>query len=170
MKNYDNYRLDYVFSYWIFLWFVLYYYKIVKYSPLFLLLIALVENVFIFIYLIFIFIIENSYYNFLKLFAFIIINFFIKILPLYYIIKIENNVKTIEDFINKVLKSIKLNDIIISFYLFLIYVIWLFINKIIIINNNYQLKIKLQTTTPLYNIIYSFFNPKDYRLLSSRNI
>ena len=168
MNNYDNYRLDYVFSYWIFLWFILYYFKIVKYSPLFLLLIALVENVFIFIYLILIFIIENSYYNFLKLFAFIIINFFIKILPLYYIIKIENNVKTIEDFI-KVLKSIKLNDIIISFYLFLTYIIWLFINKIIYFNDNYQLKIKLQTTTPLYNIIYSFFNPKDYRLLSFHN-
>jgi hypothetical protein len=169
MNNYDNYRLDYVFSYWIFLWFVLYYFKIVKYSPLFLLLIALIENVFIFIYLIFIFIIENSYYNFFKLFAFIIINFFIKILPLYYIIKIENNVKTIEDFI-KVLKSIKLNDIIISFFLFLIYVIWLFINKVIFIDKKYHLIIELQASTPLYNIIYSIFNPKDYRLLSSHNI
>ena len=129
--NFNNYRLDYVFSYWIFAWFVLYYFKIVSHSPLFILLIASVENVILFIIHIINFIIDNSYYNFFKLIGFIIINFFIKVLPLYYIIKIENNVKTIEE----LFKLIKKDNIIISLYLFIFYIIWLFINNAISIKN-----------------------------------
>ena len=49
MNFYDKFRLDYVFSYWIFAWFILYYYKIVKSLPLFILLIAIIENSFLFI-------------------------------------------------------------------------------------------------------------------------
>ena len=150
--NFNNYRLDYVFSYWIFAWFVLYYFKIVSHSPLFILLIASVENVILFIIHIINFIIDNSYYNFFKLIGFIIINFFIKVLPLYYIIKIENNVKTIEE----LFKLIKKDNIIISLYLFIFYIIWLFINNAISIKN-YKLNINLPTTTPLYNIIYYLF-------------
>ena len=153
--NFNNYRLDYVFSYWIFAWFVLYYFKIVSHSPLFILLIASVENVILFIIHIINFIIDNSYYNFFKLIGFIIINFFIKVLPLYYIIKIENNVKTIEE----LFKLIKKDNIIISLYLFIFYIIWLFINNAISIKN-YKLNINLPTTTPLYNIIYYLFTKK----------
>ena len=155
MVKLDNYRLDYVFSYWIFAWFVLYYFKIVKYSPLFILLFASIENVILFIIHIINFIIDNSYYNFFKLIGFIIINFFIKVLPLYYIIKIENNVKTIEE----VISLIKKDDILISLYLLIFYIIWLFINKVIYIKN-YKLNINLPTTTPLYNIIYYLFTKK----------
>ena len=153
--NFNNYRLDYVFSYWIFAWFVLYYFKIVSHSPLFILLIASVETVILFIIHIINFIIDNSYYNFFKLIGFIIINFFIKVLPLYYIIKIENNVKTIEE----LFKLIKKDNIIISLYLFIFYIIWLFINNAISIKN-YKLNINLPTTTPLYNIIYYLFTKK----------
>lgn len=153
--NLNNYRLDYVFSYWIFAWFVLYYFKIVKYSPLFILLFASIENVVLFIIHIINFIIDNSYYNFFKLIGFIIINFCIKVLPLYYIIKIENDVKTFEE----LFKLIKKDDILISLYLFIIYIIWLFINKAISIKN-YKLNINLPTTTPLYNIIYYLFTKK----------
>ena len=156
--NLNNYRLDYVFSYWIFVWFILYYYKIIKYSPLFILLIAIIENFFLFIIHIFNFIIDNSYYNFFKLIVFIFINFFIKVLPLYYIIKIENNVKTIEEFI-KLIKLIKKDDILMSLYLLIFYIIWLFINNVISIKN-YKLNINLPTTTPLYNIIYYLFTRK----------
>jgi len=151
--NLDKYRLDYVFSYWIFAWFILYYYKIVKYSPLLILIIASIENIFLFIYHLFIYLfIDNSKYNLFKLFAFIFINFFIKILPLYYLIKIENNIKTIEELI----KLIKKDDILIGLYLFLIYLIWLYINNIITFKN-YRFKLNLPTTTPFYNIIYYLF-------------
>lgn len=153
--NLNNYRLDYVFSYWIFAWFVLYYFKIVSHSPLFILLFASIENVVLFIIHIINFIIDNSYYNFFKLIGFIIINFCIKVLPLYYIIKIENDVKTFEE----LFKLINKDDILISLYLFIIYIFWLFINKAICIKN-YKLNINLQTTTPLYNIIYYLFTKK----------
>ena len=123
--------------------------------PLFILLIAIIENSYLFIIHIINFIIDNSYYNFFKLIAFIIINFFIKVLPLYYIIRIENNVKTKEELI----KLIKKDDILISFYLFIIYIIWLFINHIIYIKNN-KLNIKLSTSTPFYNIIYYLFTKR----------
>ena len=158
MNFYDNFRLDYIFSYWIFIWFIFYYYKIVKYSPLFILLIAIIVNIFTFIIFIIIFINDNSYYNFFRLIEFIITNFFIKVLPLYYIIKIENNVKTNEEFI-KLISSIKKDDILIPLYLLIIYLIWLFINNVISIKN-YKLNINLPTTTPFYNIIYYLFTKK----------
>lgn len=160
MKNLDNFRLDYVFSYWIFTWFILYYFKIIKYSPLLFLLIATIQNFILFFIYIYNFIIHNSYYNFFKLIAFIVINFFIKVLPLYYIIKIENNVKTIEELI-KLILSIKKEEILISLYLFIIYIIWLFINNVIYIKN-YKLNFNLDITksTPLYNIIYYLFTKK----------
>lgn len=155
INNFDDFRLDYVFSYWIFVWFILYYYKIVKYSPLFIFIIATIENTFLFIFHIINFIIDNSYYNFFKLIAFIIINFLIKILPLYYMIKIENNIKTIEE----LFKIIKYEEILISFYLFIIYLLWLVINNKIYFEN-YKIHMNLKTTTPIYNIIFYLFNKK----------
>lgn len=156
MINLDNNRIDYYFSYWIFAWFILYYYKIVSYSPLFAVIIAIINNIFMFCYLLYNYLfINNSYYYFFGLIAFIIINFIIKILPLYYMIKIENNVKTNED-LNKLIKK---DDIIVTLYLFIIYAIWLFINKKIYFKN-YFIHTNISTVTPLYNIIYNFFEKR----------
>lgn len=43
-------RLDYVFSYWIFAWYLLYIAKITKYNPKFVLILGIIENSFTFIY------------------------------------------------------------------------------------------------------------------------
>ena len=38
-------RIDYFFSYWIFAWYILYVFSIVKYNPKFALTIGLIENI-----------------------------------------------------------------------------------------------------------------------------
>lgn len=71
-----------LFSYWLFIWFILYYFKYVKSSPLLILIIAYIFTLGIIFYLI-----ENkiSKYNLIKN---IIINGIIKLIPILLIIKI----------------------------------------------------------------------------------
>ena len=135
----DNYRFDYVFSYWIFVWFILYYLKLTTYSPLFILLVGVVDNVVLF------FTVINKKEIALQI-EFLIINFFIKILPIIIIIKSKNN-------------KIKISDILATIILLLLYIFWIVINRKIYIENN-RLIIEIQRTTPFYNLIkfylYSF--------------
>lgn len=133
----DNYRFDYVFSYWIFAWFILYYLKLTTYSPLFILLVGVVDNTFLF------FSVINKKEIALRI-EFLIINFFIKILPIIIIIKSNNN-------------KIKISDILATIILLLLYIIWMIINRKIIIENN-QLIIKIQHTTPFYNLVRKLMN------------
>ena len=64
-------RLDYVFSYWILAWYLLYIAKITKYSPKFVLILGIIENSFI---------------------IFILLNIFIKIIP-YYTVRNDKIIK-----------------------------------------------------------------------------
>jgi hypothetical protein len=93
-----------IFSYWIFVWFILFYFNITKYNPLFILIIG-----YLFTFLEFVYLISNKI-NLYNGFKFFIINVIIKFVPIIIIINMK---KTI----------IKFVDIIISFYLFLIYII-----------------------------------------------
>ena len=69
-------RIDFIFSYWLFFWFILYKLNIVIYNPYLGLIIGLIVNTIMFIlYLI--------YKNYYKAFLFVIINFIIKIIPIY---------------------------------------------------------------------------------------
>jgi archaellum biogenesis protein FlaJ (TadC family) len=70
-------RFDFVFSYWIFAWYILYICNIVKYNPKWALTIGLIENVGI-LFLMFFY--KHSIIN---IFLFCFINFFIKVLPLW---------------------------------------------------------------------------------------
>ena len=100
-------RIDYVFSYWIFAWFLLYYMNITKYNPFFALLISLIENIVLLILMIYYSVSIKS------IISFILINLFIKILPILYLRK----------------SKIKLSDIIVTCILFLIYLVWLYVNN-----------------------------------------
>jgi hypothetical protein len=94
-----------IFSYWIFAWFILYYFGLIKYNPLFILIVGYILTLFELIYMIFKGI---SYYNFIKYF---IINVIIKFIPILLIlIKINFQI------------NIKLEDVYISFILALIYI------------------------------------------------
>jgi hypothetical protein len=135
----NRYRFDYVFSYWIFCWFIFYFYKLTSFSPLFALIIGIIENSFLYY-------IRISKHDLIYRIEFLIVNFFLKILPLYYIIVIQSNAK------------IKINDILATIILFIIYSLWIIINKQIYIKNN-KLIVNTQSATPIYNIL------KDLRII-----
>lgn len=106
--NITKYRFDLVFSYWIFTWFLLYYFKIIQYSPKLALCISIIENVILFCVMLFI-----SNVSWMVLVKFLLINTIIKIIPIYLVWKDEIN---------------WLQDIIKILSLFFVYVIWVYLN------------------------------------------
>lgn len=103
-----DYRFDYVFSYWIFAWFLLYYLGFTSYNPKIALILALIENIGILGSMIYF---NNS---FIYIFLFCIINFFIKVLPIWLLRKTKY----------------EWNDVYAMIALFLIYILWLLVNKV----------------------------------------
>jgi hypothetical protein len=96
-----------IFSYWIFLWYLLYTLKLVKYNPKFSILCGLLENLFILILM--------FYYGTRKnlVLLFLIMMIVLKIIPLYMIWR----------------EKIYFKDILFTFVLFGIYLIWIVFNK-----------------------------------------
>ena len=95
-------RADYIFSYWIFAWFLLYYFKIIKnYNPFFAIILGLIFNT--------LQLLGYLYYkNYKKSLLFIIANIFLKIIPFYLI---KN-------------KTIKQKDILFTIFLLIIFIIY----------------------------------------------
>jgi hypothetical protein len=106
-------RADLVFSYWIYLWYILYAFKITNYSPKFPLILGLIDNI---IMLILMLVYGTSKET---VFYFIIINTLIKVVPLYYLIN----------------EQIRWNDIYLTIFLFVIFIFWLHINHQSLIGN-----------------------------------
>ena len=106
-------RPDLVFSYWIYVWYVLYVFKLIQYSPKLALILGLIDNIFMFIMMLL--------YGTSKktIFYFIIVNTLIKVVPLYYL---KN-------------EQIKVTDIYFTCGLFLLFIIWLHINKQSLVGN-----------------------------------
>lgn len=100
-------RTDLVFSYWIYLWYVLYAFKITNYSPKFPLILGLLDNI-VMLFLMFVYGTSRR-----TIFYFIIINTLIKVVPLYYL---RN-------------EPIKMKDIWFTGILFIIFIIWLRLNQ-----------------------------------------
>ena len=99
-------RPDFIFSYWIFVWFILYFTRIITINPKLWLIVALLENI---ISVLFLFLKAKMY----VVIRFMIINALIKALPLYYLWNTKIHKK----------------DIIYSIIVFVIYLIWLYINN-----------------------------------------
>jgi hypothetical protein len=95
-------RLDLIFSYWIFAWYLLYIFKWTNYNPKLALLLWLIENGIMVIFMI--------YYN-RSIFYFLLINLFIKVIPYF----------TIQ-------RTMQWTDLYPTMGLFLVYLIWLKIN------------------------------------------
>ena len=106
-------RFDLVFSYWIYIWYIIYAFKLTKYNPKFALILGLIDNC---IMLILMLLYGTSRKT---IFYFIIINTIIKIIPLYYLRNIP----------------IKMSDIYFTIGLFILFVLWLHINKQNLIGN-----------------------------------
>ena len=95
-------RIDFIFSYWIFAWYLLYLFKDI-YNPKVALFIGLIENGILACMML--------YYQNKNIWAFLIANTFLKIIP-YFSIK----------------KSMHYHDLYPTMVLFLIYLIWLKVN------------------------------------------
>ncbi len=106
-------RADLVFSYWIYVWYILYAFKITNFSPKFPLILGLIDNLVMFMLMLI--------YGTSKetIFYFLIINALIKVVPLYYL---RN-------------ESIKLKDIYFTIFLFILFIGWLHINRQSLIGN-----------------------------------
>jgi len=108
-------RVDYIFSYWVLLWYVLFMLNVTTYNPLFLLYVALFLNV-LGIY--------DKLSSMKNTLIYIFIIILIKVIPIY---SIRN-------------KTIKIEDIYVSLVLFFIYLLWIFMNDISIKHIHLELK------------------------------
>ena len=106
-------RVDLVFSYWIYFWYILYAFKITSYSPKFPLILGLIDN----IIMLFLMLVYGTSRR--TIFYFIVINTLIKIVPLYYL---RN-------------EPLKTKDIYFTILLFILFIFWLHINKQSLIGN-----------------------------------
>jgi hypothetical protein len=106
-------RPDLVFSYWIYVWFLLYFFQWTNYSPKFALLIGLIDNIVMLLLMILFGTTMTAIINF------VIINTIIKIIPLYYLRK----------------ERIVIKDVYFTCILFLLFVIWIHLNKQTLVGN-----------------------------------
>lgn len=133
-------RPDFIFSYWIFVWFILYFTHIVTINPKLWLIISLLEN----IISILVISLKAKMYIIIR---FIIVNFFIKAIPLYLIwnTKIHNI------------------DIFYSICILVIYLLWLYINNFtlysiykMIYNSHIHNSLYIGPLSYVYDKIYNY--------------
>jgi hypothetical protein len=117
-------RADLVFSYWIYVWFVLYILHFTTYSPKFSLILGLIDNIIMLILMVYFGSKSKT------IILFIIVNTLIKVIPLYYL---RN-------------QPLKIRDVYFTIVLFIVFVIWLHINKQSLVGN-----LKLVHDSLLYN-------------------
>jgi len=125
-------RPDYIFSFWIYLFWIIYIFKIYReYNPKLLLLIGVCFDIVLFFFMLYY---KTNIYKIVIPFIFVII--FIKIIPLY---TLRNN-------------TIKIQDFYFSILLFIIYFFWLRINNISFeyIFNEIQRSIIKNCVSPLF--------------------
>ena len=106
-------RPDLVFSYWIYMWYLLYFFRITSFSPKFPLLLGAIDN----IVMLFLMLLYGTSRE--TIFYFIVINTCIKIVPLYFLRH----------------EPIRMKDIYFTVFLFGLFVLWLHINRQHLIGN-----------------------------------
>jgi len=127
-------RIDLVFSYWIYLWYLLYAFKFIKYSPKLALMLGLIDN----IIMLFLMVYFGS--SIKTIITFIIVNTLIKIIPIYYLRE----------------EQIKISDVIFTCGLFAAFILWLHVNSQSLIGNLKLIHDSLlynKNKTPIMNII-----------------
>ena len=127
-----KYGFDLLFSYWTFAWYILFMFGILTTSPKFT---FIIETIFILIWII---LLINDKTHSTKILSFTIVQVFIKIIPLITLINIKINFY----------KEIKMLII-----LFIIYLIWLYINS----TNIYEVYPDAHST-PALNLINNVLN------------
>jgi hypothetical protein len=102
-------RFDFIFSYWIYIWFIVYKLRLTNYNPKLFLIGAFLEN------LLYLFLMLYYHNSFIYIGLFIIINLFIKVFPLWLLWKTPTDYKS---------------DILFGLFLMALYFVWLIINKV----------------------------------------
>ena len=126
-------RPDFIFSYWIFVWYLLYISKIVTYNPKIFLFLGMIEGIIVFCVLL----TKIPLSSVIKYFIVISV---IKFIPYF---TIRNRV-------------IHYNDIVFSLFLFVVYHVWLFVNEknmIGIYQNLYNSFVHNKQDTPGYMLV-----------------
>ena len=126
-------RPDFIFSYWIFVWYLLYISKIVTYNPKIFLFLGVIEGMIVFCILL----TKIPLSSVIKYFIVISV---IKFIPYF---TIRNRV-------------IHYNDIVFSLFLFVVYHVWLFVNEknmIGIYQNLYNSFVHNKQDTPGYMLV-----------------
>ena len=127
-------RLDFIFSYWILIWYLAYAVKFTNLSPKFALLVGIVENLALFVFMIY----KKTDTGSLLRFGFG--NLLIKVLP-FYLLRNESIVKS---------------DIIATLFVFALYNAWLYINNetfISIVEKTTDSLVHNKNTTPLMKLL-----------------
>lgn len=132
-------RFDFIFSYWIFIWYLLYSIGIIKYSPKFAILCGIIENFGILFLMIF-------YGTKLKLILLFTIMFVIlKVIPFYTIYK----------------TPIHINDVIVTILLILLYLAWMTYNHKTLAefkSGTYDMILHNKITLPGMKFIHNLYN------------
>ena len=126
-------RPDFIFSYWIFVWYLLYISKIVTYNPKIFLFLGMIEGIIVFCVLL-------TKIPLSSVIKYLIVISIIKFIPYF---TIRNRV-------------IHYNDIVFSLFLFVVYHVWLFVNgqnMIGIYENLYNSFVHNKQDTPGYMLI-----------------
>jgi hypothetical protein len=124
-------RLDFIFSVWLDIWFLLYFFRITAYSPKFAFCIAMIFFLISTIYLIYR---RAKCYSIYK---YIVINIVIKLIPLV------------------IMRKIRKRDIICTLVLFVIYMLWLDLNNqnvFLIYNDIFQCYMKGKNANSIENL------------------
>lgn len=106
-------RPDFIFSYWIFSWYLLYQLNMITYNPKFVFILGLIENAILLLLMI------KFGTNIKTIIFFIVINIIIKVLPLY---TLKNDI-------------IQYDDVYFTFGLFGLFGLWLHLNNENLVGN-----------------------------------
>lgn len=125
-------RFDFLFSYWIFIWYFLYIFGVTTFNPKIALVIAILQNIML---LIFMFYANQSWFN---LISFCIVNTVVKIIPFW---TLRHTMYRWKDFYALA-------------YLFIIYVGWLYVNNQLTTRILKQMIERLQDNKPVGPFTY----------------
>jgi hypothetical protein len=127
-------RIDLVFSYWIFAWYLLYKAQLFNYNPKFIIIVGIIENLFLLVYMI----MHGSNAHTIQWFIFI--NTIIKVIPFY---TLRND-------------RIQMRDVWFSGLVFGMYAVWIALNRQSITGNYKEVVdslVKNRDETPFLKLI-----------------
>lgn len=136
-------RVDYIFSYWIFVWYLLYIFKITNKNPLLAFILGFIENMIV--------IIAMLYYGSKYTWIFFVNVLIFKIIPIFSLSK------------SSYYNFMSVNDIWVLIWVFFAYYIWTIANKVsifVIYKKHIDSLINDKNETPFMGLVQKYFIKK----------